>query len=1028
MTLGRETWAEYLGLTDKSYHPIIHISRPRHSGSKKPSKGSNGKRHKQKNTSKSPHEATLSGAVDQKTSPELVRVVRYTTNANRSSRVQCKETPGASARKRSTEKKASDISIARLATSAGGRLPSPKPIQIVRRTTYVYQPEPSRAENGPRPSGHADLIEKRVKELGIHNDKGEPDRPFSVDLKPGEAKNGEGYDTETVNRRPKIRQAESLLVEPSTPQSTHLRHYFDRDRAPHMEPSHGSHAEAFSYRREAFHVEDLHRSRTRSVRLIRVGGEPNSLLSSSSSTQTSPGGTELASRPPSIGVLTAQSNGLQSRPQSLRNDPVASESGRGSRPPSRSVRVFRAPSDTLPSRPRSPRNDPPATKPGRESRPPSRSVRVSRVPSDVLRSRPQSPKYDPPASEPERESRPPSRSVRALRISPDGLRSRPESTTDDRAPSEPERERDSRPHSGSIRSFRISPDELHSRPQFPTVDRAPSEPEQESRPPSRFVRVIRIQPDELHSRPQSPAMSRTASKSDQSGVVIRARPDKTDSHPKSAEAIGMAKNPYGSRLPSRSVRVFDVQPDEFRSRPQSPAINPALSQPDLSANSRAYRVATAKSDGAYSRPSSPQPMQSASQFYGSRLPSGSDRKVRVSQDPIRPRPNSRDFRASPVASREPDEPRQRSSSVRIREIRNEVEDFTGNGDVSPDPRSSIRSLSRLPSPICGGRSGEAEYPRITRRKRTRYHGSESSSDSVSIRKLRSYLHTIAWSKSLLIVPPPQTHGSSHPSDSITHPLHILRLRHQSTNSDPKKTHPSDRHSAPVSPSGRAFGVRYVSPRGPTSRSLSRPYQPGHGDGAPPSMNRYTPPMGNIADGSSRMKYRSNEEWPASRETSPGNNEAKRSGKKNYRPSEDWPESPESSHGNNRIWPENRANSQESNQKWGRSREHLPDRDYPDLGKRVSRSGRKKYRPNEDWPESPESSQGSNREWCENKANSRERNEDWGGGEEHLSDAKGDWRRRRVTSRPNSPRKNTPRSRAVSKSSSKWGGEAATADW
>lgn len=675
MPLGRETWAEYLGLTDKSYHPIVHTSRRRPSRSKKPSKGSNGKRQKKINTPKTPREATPSGAAGQKVAPEPVAIVRRTASVNGSSRAQSGGTPRASSMKHSTEKKAKDTSTTRLATSLGGRLPSPKPVRIVRRTTYVYQTKPSRAESDSRSRSQARLIEKGVEELSIHNHEGEQGRLFSADLKPEEVNNREGYDTEPENRRTTIRQMESLLVEPGTPQSTHLRHYFDHDRAPYAEPSHVSSVEGFSYRREPVHVEDLHRSRTRSVRLIRVGGEDDSLFSSSSSTPTIPRGTELASRPPS-----------------------------------RSVRVFRVPSDGLRSRPQSPRNDPPASESGRESRPPSRSVRVLHINPDELRSRPQSPRHDPPASEPGRESRPPSRSVH---INPDVLRSRPECSTD---------------------------------------DRAPSEPEPELRPPSRSISVIRVQPDMFHSRPQSPARSRTASKSDESSLtprsdeIFRARPDGTYSRPTSAQAIQMATEPYGSRPTSRSVRALPIQPDGFRSRPQSPTTNPALSQPDLSPHHRAYRAIATTSNGAYSRPSSPRPMQSPTQSYGSQPPSRSDRKVRVSQDSIQPRSYSRDLRTPPVAAREPDEPRPRSSSVRIRGTSNEFEHFTGEGNVSPDPRSSIRPPSRLPSPICGSHSREGENPPITRRKRTRYLGSESSSDSVSIRKLRSYLHTITWSK------------------------------------------------------------------------------------------------------------------------------------------------------------------------------------------------------------------------------------------------------------------------------------------
>lgn len=120
------------------------------------------------------------------------------------------------------------------------------------------------------------------------------------------------------------------------------------------------------------------------------------------------------------------------------------------------------------------------------------------------------------------------------------------------------------------------------------------------------------------------------------------------------------------------------------------------------------------------------------------------------------------------------------------------------------------------------------------------------------------------------------------------------MRHLSTSSDLERKHPSDRHSAPASPLDRVFGVRYVSPRAPTSRSLSRPYQPGYRDEAPPAVSRYPPQMGNRAVGSSRIKYRPNEDWPASRESSPGNNQANRSSRKKNRTSEDRPDSPENS--------------------------------------------------------------------------------------------------------------------------------------
>ena len=243
------------------------------------------------------------------------------------------------------------------------------------------------------------------------------------------------------------------------------------------------------------------------------------------------------------------------------------------------------------------------------------------------------------------------------------------------------------------------------------------------------------------------------------------------------------------------------------------------------------------------------------------------------------------------------------------------------------------------------------------------------------------------------------------------------MRHQSTYSDPEKNRLTDRHS--VSPSGSVFGVRYVSPRAPTPRSLSRPYQPGYSDGAPATVGKYPPAMGNRADGSGRIKYRPNEDWPASRETSP-DNQTNRSGRKNYRPSEDWPESLQSSQRFNRKGRENRDSSQEKNENWGRSREHLPD-----LSKRVSRSGRKRYRPNEDSPGGHETSQGSNKEWRENRANSREKSEE---GQEHLPDAYNNWSASRATSRPDSTGSNTQRSRAVSKSSGMYGGEAAAAEW
>lgn len=224
----------------------------------------------------------------------------------------------------------------------------------------------------------------------------------------------------------------------------------------------------------------------------------------------------------------------------------------------------------------------------------------------------------------------------------------------------------------------------------------------------------------------------------------------------------------------------------------------------------------------------------------------------------------------------------------------------------------------------------------------------------------------------------------------------------------------------MSPSGSVFGVRYVSPRAPTPRSLSRPYQPGYSDGAPATVSKYPPAMGNRADGSGRIKYRPNEDWPASRETSADNNQKNRSGRKKYRLSEDLPDSPESSQSFNRKGRGNRESSQEKNENWGRSREHLPD-----LSRRVSRSGRKRDGPNEDWSGSHETSQGSNKEWRENRSNSREKSEE---GEEHLPDAYNNWRASRATSRPNSTGSNTQRSRAVSKSVGMYGGEAAAAEW
>lgn len=185
-------------------------------------------------------------------------------------------------------------------------------------------------------------------------------------------------------------------------------------------------------------------------------------------------------------------------------------------------------------------------------------------------------------------------------------------------------------------------------------------------------------------------------------------------------------------------------------------------------------------------------------------------------------------------------------------------------------------------------------------------------------------------------------------------------------------------------------------------------------------------MGNIAAGSIRMKDRPNEDWPASRENSPGGNQANRSGRKNYRPSEDRPDSPENSQDAqvNKKWRENRAKSKENNEERSRIREQLPGYGYSNLEKRVSRSGRKKYRPNDDWPESPESSYDSNQEWHENKENSQERKQDWAGGEEQLQQSNEDWMGSKATSRPSS----TARSRAVSKSSRNHRVEAAAAEW
>lgn len=687
--LGRETWAEYLGLTDKSYHPIVHTSRRRPSqkpirplGTRKLSKSSNGKHHKKKDTPTTSREAILNSAVEQKISPTSVRIVRHTTNANGSSQARSGGTPRASSRKRSAEKKAQDIPSTRSARSSRRRLPSPKPIRKVRRTTYVYGSKPSQAGSLSRSSADANLIEKRVEELSIHNDESGPGRSF---------KNGEGHDTKRENGRPSIRHLESLLVEPGTPQSTHLHHYFDRGRAPYANSGHVDDIKGFSYRREALAVEGLHRSRTGSVRLIRVGGELDSLLSSSSSAQTSPGGTELASRPPSriTRVLKAQSDRLRSRPQSPRNGPPASEFRLGSRPPSRSVRVFRADSGGLRSRPQSPRNDPPASEFGQGSRPSSQVFRAIRVPSG-LRSSPQSSTDNRAPSELDRESRSPARSVRVLRVNSDGFSSHPQPATNDRAPTELEQE--SRPPSRSVRAH---PDDFQSHSHSSTGDQSPSKSRQQSQPPSRSIRVPRVQPDVRHLRPQSSVVNETVSNSGwsllaQSEKSVRAGPDGTYSRPTSAQAIQMSTESFGSRPLSQSFRVLHVQPDVY-----------------------------------------PQRMQSPTQFYESRPPSRSDGIGRVSQDSSRLRSNSRDLRTRPGAARELDEPRPRSS---FRRIYNEVEDLTGDENASPDWHP-IRPKPRSPSPICGGNSGEGVKRPIIRRQRTRYHGSESSGDSISIRKL-----------------------------------------------------------------------------------------------------------------------------------------------------------------------------------------------------------------------------------------------------------------------------------------------------
>lgn len=133
---------------------------------------------------------------------------------------------------------------------------------------------------------------------------------------------------------------------------------------------------------------------------------------------------------------------------------------------------------------------------------------------------------------------------------------------------------------------------------------------------------------------------------------------------------------------------------------------------------------------------------------------------------------------------------------------------------------------------------------------------------------------------MTLVPPPNVHGSIHsPESSTTHPLRILRKRHQSTSFDPEKKYPPDHHSAPVSPLGKVFGVRYISPRAPTSRSHNRSNQHEYRDEAPPAVSGYPPRICNGAAGSSRIKYRPNEDWPASIETSPDSNQADQSSKK-----------------------------------------------------------------------------------------------------------------------------------------------------
>lgn len=69
-------------------------------------------------------------------------------------------------------------------------------------------------------------------------------------------------------------------------------------------------------------------------------------------------------------------------------------------------------------------------------------------------------------------------------------------------------------------------------------------------------------------------------------------------------------------------------------------------------------------------------------------------------------------------------------------------------------------------------------------------------------------------------------------------------------------------------------------------------------------------MGKRAAGSSKIKYRLNGNWPASRENSPGSNQANRRSRKNYISSEDRPDSAENSQDSqvNKKWWGNRAKS------------------------------------------------------------------------------------------------------------------------